>query len=154
MSYLPFRVHTLFHERVDLPCVITNLTQLIVKLPPLLPVHNHVSHVRSVLNESAQRAMSHTTHVDKESEEQAGCADPPQHSPYARGHITSLHCTALRCATRCGRRHAQHTWKQLGFHWPEAVCVFLHAQAAFLPARPKPNHALLPMDPCSIDYRT
>ncbi len=76
--------------------------------------------------------MSYTTHVDKENEEQAGCADPPQY-------ITALNSRAPH-STRLGASHVEI----LDFHWPEAVCVFLDAQATFLPARRKPNHALLP----------
>jgi hypothetical protein len=41
---------------------------------------------------------------------------------------TSHHSTALHCTGSCGVIDAKHMEK-LGFHWPKAVCVFLHAQA-------------------------
>ncbi len=68
---------------------------------------------------------------------------------------TSQHSTA-HCATRWRRRKTkQTTRKRLGFHWPEAVRVFLRAQAAFLPActtTAKPRPAT--MDPCRASLVT
>ncbi len=58
-------------------------------------------------------------------------------------HSTSQHCTAPRGVV--GAMH-NATRRKARFSLAEAVCVFLRAQAAFLPARPKPSHALLPVD--------
>jgi hypothetical protein len=53
-------------------------------------------------------------------------------------HSTAVHGTALHYAAPRGVVGAIHstayTREKLDFHWPEAVCVFLHAQAAFFPA--------------------
>ncbi len=99
-------------------------------------IHHSTAHMRKSTSQHcavwwAQRTSHHITALHH-AERSAQC--------------TAQHSTALRCVTRCALCAQQTHADKLVFHWPEAVCLFLHVQAAFLPARPKPNDALLPLD--------
>jgi hypothetical protein len=138
------RVHVLGHERVDLHCVLANVTQLIVKLPPLFPIHNHVTHVVCAERKRTASNESHhmwTTRTRSRPSALIHHNTAHMHRSTAQHITASLHSIAPRGVVGMAQNmHVDNARFSLA---GSRLCVS-PCTSRLTACTTKPNHALLP----------